>query len=106
MVSNPPAVSNIEAGEKGFDIDEAVEFANLAAGVVVGKIGSATATLNEIIEYESSLNKSSSDKHIKTQVEIAALSEELKSKRKRKLLLVKCALMFLETIGLNLKLRI
>ena len=36
-----------------FDIDEAVEFANLAAGVVVGKIGSATATLNEIIEYES-----------------------------------------------------
>ena len=67
----------------GFNIDEAVEFSNLAAGVVVGKIGSATATLNEIIEYESSLNKSSSDKHIKTQVEIAALSEELKSKRKR-----------------------
>jgi D-beta-D-heptose 7-phosphate kinase/D-beta-D-heptose 1-phosphate adenosyltransferase len=66
-----------------FDIDKAVEFANLAAGVVVGKIGSATATLNEIIEYESSINKSSSDKHIKTQFEIAALSEELKSKGKR-----------------------
>jgi len=66
-----------------FDIDEAVDFANLAAGVVVGKIGSATATLNEIIEYESSLNKSSSDKHIKTQIEIAALSEELKSKGKK-----------------------
>ena len=47
------------------DIDEAVKFANLASGVVVGKIGSATATLNEIIEYESSLNKSSSDEHIK-----------------------------------------
>jgi len=66
-----------------FGIDEAVAFANLAAGVVVGKIGSSTATLNEIIEYESSLNKSSSDKHIKTRVEIATLSEELKSKRKR-----------------------
>ena len=67
----------------GFNIDEAVEFSNLAGGVVVGKIGSATATLNEIIEYESSLNKSSSDKHIKTRIEIAALSEELKSKGKR-----------------------
>ena len=67
----------------GFNIDEAVEFSNLAAGVVVGKIGSATATLNEIIEYESSLNKSSSDKHIKTRIEITALSEELKSKGKR-----------------------
>jgi len=66
-----------------FDIDKAVEFANLAAGVVVGKIGSATATLNEIIEYESSLNKSSSKQHIKTQVEIAALSQELKSKGKK-----------------------
>ena len=32
------------------DIDEAVKFANLASGVVVGKIGSATATLNEIIK--------------------------------------------------------
>ena len=28
------------------DIDEAVKFANLAAGVVIGKIGSATATLD------------------------------------------------------------
>jgi len=34
------------------EIDEAIKFANLASGVVVGKIGSATASLNEIIEYE------------------------------------------------------
>jgi D-beta-D-heptose 7-phosphate kinase / D-beta-D-heptose 1-phosphate adenosyltransferase len=67
----------------GFNIDEAVEFSNLAGGVVVGKIGSATATLNEIIEYASSLNKSSSDKHIKTRIEITALSEELKSNGKK-----------------------
>jgi D-beta-D-heptose 7-phosphate kinase/D-beta-D-heptose 1-phosphate adenosyltransferase len=63
-------------------IDQAVKFANLAAGVVVGKIGSATASLNEIIEYESSLNKSLSNAHIKTFEEIITLSEELKTKGK------------------------
>jgi D-beta-D-heptose 7-phosphate kinase/D-beta-D-heptose 1-phosphate adenosyltransferase len=63
-------------------IDQAVEFANLAAGVVVGKIGSATSSLNEIIEYESSLNKSSSDVHIKTLKEITLLSKELRARGK------------------------
>ena len=67
----------------GYEIDDAVEFSNLAAGVVVGKIGSATANLNEIIEYESSLNKSSSDEHIKSLDEIASLSQELKSRDKK-----------------------
>jgi len=66
-----------------YDINTAVKFANLAAGVVVGKIGSASATLNEIIEYESSLNKSSSDAHIKSFDEISTLSEELKHKGKK-----------------------
>ena len=65
------------------DIDDAVKFSNLAAGVVVGKIGSATAALNEIIEYESSLNKSTSDEHIKTLAEITALSQELKARDKK-----------------------
>lgn len=51
-------------------IDEAAKFANLAAGVVVGKIGSATVTLDEIVTYESSLHQSSSDVHIKTFNEI------------------------------------
>ena len=67
----------------GYKIDAAVEFANLASGVVVGKIGSAIATLNEIIEYESSLNKSTSDEHIKTFDEIASLSKELKARGKK-----------------------
>jgi D-beta-D-heptose 7-phosphate kinase / D-beta-D-heptose 1-phosphate adenosyltransferase len=67
----------------GLDIDEAVKFANLAAGVVVGKIGSATATLNEIIDYESSLNKSTSEVQIKTLNEITVLSEELKTRGKK-----------------------
>ena len=60
------------------NIDEAVKFANLAAGVVVGKVGSAPATLTEVIEYESSLNQSTSNAHIKTIDEITALSKELK----------------------------
>jgi D-beta-D-heptose 7-phosphate kinase/D-beta-D-heptose 1-phosphate adenosyltransferase len=67
----------------GYDIDKAVKFANLAAGVVVGKLGSATATLNEIIEYESSLNKSTSDSHIKSLEEITMLSQELKKRGKK-----------------------
>jgi len=66
-----------------YDIDDAVKFSNLAAGVVVGKIGSATATLNEIIEYESSLNKSTSDEHIKTLAEITTLTTELKVRDKK-----------------------
>jgi D-beta-D-heptose 7-phosphate kinase / D-beta-D-heptose 1-phosphate adenosyltransferase len=64
-------------------IDEAIKFANLASGVVVGKIGSATATLNEIIEYESSLNKSSSDEHIKTWSEISSIISILKNNDKK-----------------------
>jgi len=67
----------------GYNIDEAVKFSNLAAGVVVGKIGSATATLDEIIEYESSLNKSTSHYHIKTLDEITRLSAELKKRGKK-----------------------
>ena len=67
----------------GLQIDEAVAFSNLASGVVVGKIGSSTVTLNEVIEYESSINKSSSDKHIKTRNEISRLSQELKLKGKK-----------------------
>jgi len=64
------------------NIDEAVKFANLAAGVVVSKIGSATTTINEVIEYESSLNKSNSAEHIKTWDEISTIVQELKNKDK------------------------
>ena len=67
----------------GLNINEAVKFSNLAAGVVVGKIGSATASLNEIIEYESSINKSTSDKHIKSIDEITLLMKDLKARDKR-----------------------
>lgn len=50
----------------GKSIEDTAAFANLAAGVVVGKIGSATVTLDEIEEYEASLHKSTSDAHIKS----------------------------------------
>lgn len=60
----------------GLDIKKAIYFANLAAGVVVGKLGSATATLDEIYEYESSLHKSSSSSHIKTFGEIEKLAKK------------------------------
>ena len=66
-----------------YEIDNAVKFSNLAAGVVVGKIGSSTATLNEIIQHESSLKKSSSDNCIKTLKEITILSDELRAKNNR-----------------------
>ncbi len=65
------------------DIDQAVEFSNLAAGVVVGKIGSATASINEIIEFESSLKNSSIDGCIKTISEITLLSNQLNSNFKK-----------------------
>ena len=66
-----------------YDIDQAVEFANLAAGVVVGKIGSATASTDEINDYKSSLHQSSSEEHIKTLIEIEVLSTKLKDKGKK-----------------------
>ena len=65
------------------DIKDAVYFANLAAGVVVGKIGSATTTLDEIYEYEYSLHKSNSTSHIKTFDEIKTLSSKLHSQGKK-----------------------
>jgi len=46
------------------DIDSAAVLANIAAGVVVGKIGSATASFEEIISYESMLRLSSSEENI------------------------------------------
>lgn len=67
----------------GLSIDEAAPFANHAAAVVVGKIGSATVTLGEIESYESSLHQSTSDMHIKSKEEIYALAERLKHEGKR-----------------------
>jgi D-beta-D-heptose 7-phosphate kinase/D-beta-D-heptose 1-phosphate adenosyltransferase len=66
----------------GLSIDEAAPFANHAAAVVVGKIGSATVTLDEIDTYESSLHQSSSDAHIKSRDEITSIAQRLKAEGK------------------------
>ncbi len=68
---------------KDVDIYTALEFANLAAGVVVGKLGSATVTLDEIEEYKASLHKSSIELHIKTRKEIKKISKRLKEQNKK-----------------------
>lgn len=67
----------------GKSIEECAAFANLAAGVVVGKIGSATVTVDEIKEYEASLHKSTSDAHIKSFQEIQHLVERYKANGKK-----------------------
>jgi len=61
------------------NIDDAIKFSNLAAGVVVGKIGAATATIDEIINYESRLNKSSINHSIKSWNEIKDIAREIKN---------------------------
>lgn len=60
-----------------------VEFANLAAGVVVGKLGSATVSLDEIEEYKSSLHKSSIELHIKSFDEIEKIAARLRQNHKK-----------------------
>ena len=65
------------------DLEIAVEFANLAAGVVVGKLGSSTVSLEEIEEYKSSISKSSIELHIKSQDDIEALCKRLSAKGKK-----------------------
>jgi len=67
----------------GKNIQETAKFANLAAGVVVGKIGSATVTLQEIEEYEASLHKSTSDSHIKSFDDISAIVSRCKESGKK-----------------------
>ena len=67
----------------GKSIEDTAAFANLAAGVVVGKIGSATVTIDEIEEYEASLHKSTSDAHIKTFDEIKTIVDRYRANGKK-----------------------
>lgn len=66
-----------------YDINKAVIFANLAAGVVVAKIGSATANLDEIATYKNSLAQNNTKNRIKTQDEISSLVNSLKKQGKK-----------------------
>ena len=64
-------------------LEEVLRFANLAAGVVVGKIGSATVSIDEIEEYEASLHKSRSDSHIKSFDDINTIVNRYKENGKK-----------------------
>ncbi|OIP54302.1 MAG: bifunctional heptose 7-phosphate kinase/heptose 1-phosphate adenyltransferase [Helicobacteraceae bacterium CG2_30_36_10] len=67
----------------GKNIQESAKFANLAAGVVVGKIGSATVSITEIEEYEATLHKSTSDAHIKSFEDIQTIVNRYRSNGKK-----------------------
>ncbi|DAB29892.1 MAG TPA: bifunctional heptose 7-phosphate kinase/heptose 1-phosphate adenyltransferase [Sulfurimonas sp. UBA12504] len=67
----------------GKNIQESAKFANLAAGVVVGKIGSATVSIVEIEEYEATLHKSTSDAHIKSFEDIDAIVRRYRENGKK-----------------------
>jgi len=67
----------------GFSIVEACEFANKAAAVVVAKVGSATVTLNEIEEYEHSLNQGQSESKIKNFEQIERIAKRLKEQGRK-----------------------
>ena len=64
-------------------LKEACEFANKAAAVVVAKVGSATVTLNEIEEYEHSLNKGQAESKIKDHTQITRISKRLKEQKRK-----------------------
>jgi D-beta-D-heptose 7-phosphate kinase/D-beta-D-heptose 1-phosphate adenosyltransferase len=67
----------------GGSIDEAARIANAAAAVVVGKLGSATASWEEIIAYEKSLHESGTEDRILNRDELARTVERLRSEGKR-----------------------
>ena len=67
----------------GLSLADTAAFSNLAAGVVVGKIGSATVTIDEIEEYEASLHKSTSDAHIKTFEDIDSIVSRCRANGKK-----------------------
>ncbi len=67
----------------GLTIQESASFANKAAAVVVGKLGSATATLDEVAVYERSIQSTFLQHKIKTKEEILQL---LKTKHHQKII--------------------
>lgn len=67
----------------GLDIYEACRFANKAAAVVVGKLGSATVNLDEIDAYERLFNKSISHDKIKELTTIGSRVKKLKEQGKK-----------------------
>jgi len=65
----------------GLSIQEAASFANSAAAVVVGKLGSATVTLDEVDAYEHSLRAATAESKIKTKQEMVHLLQTKKNQK-------------------------
>lgn len=65
----------------GFTIKKASSFANSAAAVVVGKLGSATVSLDEVDAYEHSLRSATAGSKIKTKAEILRLLQATKHQK-------------------------
>jgi D-beta-D-heptose 7-phosphate kinase/D-beta-D-heptose 1-phosphate adenosyltransferase len=66
-----------------YSITDMIEFANLAAGVVVSKLGSATATLDEIEEYKNALTHNKIDNKIKKLEDLKKVLKKLHSSNKK-----------------------
>jgi D-beta-D-heptose 7-phosphate kinase/D-beta-D-heptose 1-phosphate adenosyltransferase len=67
----------------GLELAEAAHFANTAAAVVVGKLGSATASLEEVIAYDQSLHFMSEASKIKSLSELSTIVSSLKEAGKK-----------------------
>ena len=65
------------------NIENAVYLANLAAGVVVSKLGSATASFEEIMLYEKNIDGTDFEDALKSWDEIKLLSDKYKSLNKK-----------------------
>lgn len=63
-------------------IEEAVYFANMASGVVISKVGSSSATIAEIQEYEKNIFQYKNSKAIIDYAEILKISNQIKEKGK------------------------
>ena len=63
-------------------IEEAVYFANMASGVVISKVGSSSATIAEIQEYEKNIFQYKNSKAIIDYAQILKISNQIKEKGK------------------------
>ena len=67
----------------GWDVLDAARFANLAAAVVVGKVGSATATVDEVDAFYSASIQPSSARAVKLAHDMAPLVQRLQAEGKK-----------------------
>ena len=65
----------------GLDIKQSALFATSAAAVVVGKLGSATVSLDEIDMYKHSLRSGRADSKVKTKEELVELLKNFRDKK-------------------------